>query len=186
MMPRRWVCPILFSLIAAATWFAGGAHANRIDRGPVVKTAKAGGKWRIAWDVRLGTVRGILTLKQSAAQLTGTFEEYGKTYPLTGSIQGQDITFEVPFSGPRPYTIEFKGAIDGPKMAGTSGLKGGGHVFLGHAGEVDEPQRPWTATRGLKHQNNAPGKPPDDDDDDDRRRPTIGLPTPGRQVSELR
>lgn len=165
MISRRWFQPILFSLVAAATWFAGAAQANRSDRSPVLKTAKVAGKWRIAWDVRLGTVRGILALKQSAAQVTGTFLEYGSTYSLSGSIQGQAITFEVPFPGPRPYTIEFKGTIDGAKMSGTSCLKGGGHGFLGHAGEVDEPQRPWTATRGLKRQNQSPDKPPDDDDD---------------------
>ena len=91
------------------------------------------------------------------------------SYPLSVSIQGQAITFDVPFGGPVPYAIEFKGTVDGEKMTGTSGLKGGGHVFLGHAGEVDEPDRPWTATKGLKRRNNAPGRPPVDDDDDDRR-----------------
>jgi hypothetical protein len=125
-----------------------------------------GGKWRIAWDVRLGTVRGILVLKQSANQVTGTFQEYGKTYTLSGSIQGRAITFEVPFPGPRPYTIEFKGTVEGGQITGASGLKGARNAFLGHAGEVDEPQRPWTATRGLKRPNDRPGKPPDDDDDD--------------------
>jgi len=164
MILRRSLQPILCSLIAASSWFAGGARANRIDRGPAIKTAKVGGKWRIAWDVRLGTVRGILVLKQSAAEVTGTFLEYGKTYPLTGSLQGQAITFDVPFTGQVPYTIEFKGTVERTKMTGTSELKGGGHGFLGHAGEVDEPQRPWTATKGLKRPNDAPGKPPDDDD----------------------
>jgi hypothetical protein len=127
---------------------------------------KVGGKWRIAWDVRLGTVRGILVLKQHGAQVTGTFEEYGKSYTLLGSIQGQAISFEVSFTGPRPYTIEFKGSVDGGRMRGTSHLAGGGHAFLGHAGEVDEPQRPWTATKGLKHPNDSPSKPPDNDEDD--------------------
>jgi len=28
---------------------------------------------------------------------------------------------------------------------------------------------PWTATKGLKHPNDAPGKPPKDDDDYSRR-----------------
>jgi hypothetical protein len=168
MILRRSLQPILCSLIAASSWFAGGARANRIDRGPAIKTAKVGGKWRIAWDVRLGTVRGILVLKQSAAEVTGTFLEYGKTYPLTGTVQGRAFDFEVPFGGPRPYTIEFTGTLDNGKMTGTSQLRGGGHGFLGHAGEVDEPQRPWTATRGLKHPSERPGKPPDDDDDDRR------------------
>ncbi|MGA7947845.1 MAG: hypothetical protein WBP65_16570 [Candidatus Sulfotelmatobacter sp.] len=169
MNQRRWSKPILSLLFAFATLSAGGAQASPSDEPPTLKnvklkTVKVGGKWRIAWDVRLGTVRGILVLKQQADQVTGTFEEYGKTYPLTGSLQGQAITFDVPFTGQVPYTIEFKGTVERTKMTGTSELKGGGHGFLGHAGEVDEPQRPWTATKGLKRPNDAPGKPPDDDD----------------------
>jgi len=155
-------------MLVAAAWFAGSAQAHPHDRGQMLKPAKVAGKWRMAWDVRFGTVRGILVLKQSGAGVTGTFLEYGKRYPLSGSIEGRSIAFEIPFSGPRPYTIEFKGTIDGTKMNGTSGLKGGGRGFLGHAGEVDEPQRPWTATRGLKQPNNTPDKRPADDDDDDR------------------
>jgi hypothetical protein len=169
MIPRKRLYLVLFSLLAAATEFTGGGQAKSIDHSPAFKNAKVAGKWRIAWDVRLGTVRGVLALKQTAAGLTGTFQEYGKTYPLSGSIQGPAITFEVPFPGPPHYTIEFKGTVERDKITGTSGLKGTGQAYLGHAGEVDEPQRPWTATRGLKRQNNAPGKPPDDDDDDDDR-----------------
>jgi len=162
--------PTLSLLLAFASLFAGGAQAtlqaSTNDQPPKLKTVKIGGKWRIAWDVRFGTVRGILVLKQHADQVTGTFEEYGKTYALSGSLQGQAITFDVPFGGPVPYTIEFKGTVDRKKMTGTSGLKGGGHVFLGHANEIQEPERPWIATKGLKHPNNAlPGKPPTDDDD---------------------
>jgi hypothetical protein len=132
-----------------------------------IKPAKIAGKWRIAWDVRAGTVRAVLDLKQKADQVTGTFEEYGKTYSLTGSLQGQAITFNVPFGGPVPYTIEFKGTVDhNKKMTGTSGLKGGGRVFLGHANEIQEPERPWIATKGLKHTLDHTGKPPKEDDDD--------------------
>ena len=170
MNQRRWIKPILSSLLAFATLYTAGAQASPGDQPATLKTVtlnpvKVGGKWRIAWDVRLGTVRGILVLKQHADQVTGTFEEYGKTYSLTGSVEGQAITFDVPFvGGPAPYTIEFKGTVDRKKMTGTSGLKGGERGFLGHAGEIDEPQRPWTATKGLKRPNDAPGKPPDDDD----------------------
>lgn len=172
MNQRKWIQPILSLLLAAVlaavTSLAAGAQASPSDRPALqtakLKTVKVGGKWRIAWDVRLGTVRGILDLKQHADQVTGTFEEYGKTYPLSGSIQGQAIIFDVPFSGPRPYTIEFKGTIERGKMTGTSASKGGGQVFLGHAGEVDEPQRPWIATKGLRRQLDSPNKRPDDDD----------------------
>ncbi|HXZ40249.1 MAG TPA: hypothetical protein VEG68_05870 [Terriglobales bacterium] len=168
--------PILCSLIAAGALFAGGAQAkangpNPGDTVPALKTvslkpAKVGGKWRIAWDVRLGTVRGILILKQRASQVSGTFEENGKTHSLAGSIQGHSITFQVPFTGTYPFTIEFNGTIDRGKMSGTSASVGGGPVYLGHGGEVDEPQRPWLAIKGLKHQLVSPNKPPKEDDDD--------------------
>jgi hypothetical protein len=173
MIQRKWLQRILFSLIVAAVFLVSGAHATPNGRGgTVLKTAKVRGKWRIAWDVRLGTVRGILDLKQSAAQVTGTFfEELNReTYSLSGDIQGKDITFDVTFPrGSRPYTIEFKGAVDGDKMTGTSSMNSAGQVYLGHGGEVEEPQRPWIATKGLKRPNNTPNKPPVEDDDDDHR-----------------
>ena len=113
-------------------------------------------------------------LRQSGDQLSGTFEENGQKFPLAGNIHGRAITFDVAFSGARPYTIEFKGAVDreGDDMAGTSAMKGDGHVFLGHAGEQVLPDRPWTATKGLKRPNNSPDQPPGDDDDDDDHPPS--------------
>jgi hypothetical protein len=104
MIQRKWLQPILFSLGVAAAFLVGGAQATG---GPALKTVKIQGKRRIAWDVRLGTVRGILDLKQSGSQLTGTFfEEFnGETYSLSGDIQGEDIAFEVTFpKGSRPFT----------------------------------------------------------------------------------
>jgi hypothetical protein len=167
MISLKWFRAILLSLIAVAAGFVGSAQANPPNPRPAVKTAKVQGKWRIAWDVRLGTVRGILVLKQNGSTVTGTFQDDRGSYPFSGTVQGQAITFDVSFTGPPPYTIEFKGSVDGEKISDTSGLQNGERGFLGHAGEINEPQRPWTATKGLKKQNNAPGKRPDDDDDDD-------------------
>jgi hypothetical protein len=76
-----------------------------------------------------------------------------------------------PLSRAPAYTIEFKGNVAKDKITGTSGCRAAGTGFLGHAGEVDEPRRPRTATRGLKHPNDAIGKPPDDDDRKPRQRP---------------
>jgi hypothetical protein len=166
MILGRLANTVLFLLVSLAS-------AQAADHDAAAKTANVSGKWRIAWDVRLGTVRGVLVLKQKADNLSGTFQEYGKSYPLSGSVRGRAVTLVVPFTGRYPYTIEFNGTVEGKKISGTSHSKDGGEVFLGHAGEVDEPQRPWTATRGLKNPNASPGKPPDDDDDDDRRRPYL-------------
>jgi hypothetical protein len=76
------------------------------------------------------------------------------------------ITFDVPFpGGEAPYMIEFKRTVDRDQMTGTSAMKGSGQVFLGYAGGVDEPQRPWTALKKLKRQLDYSAKPPKDDDD---------------------
>ena len=80
MNQRRWIKPILSSLLAFATLYTAGAQASPGDQPATLKTVtlnpvKVGGKWRIAWDVRSGTVRRILVLTRHA----GTFEEYGKT-----------------------------------------------------------------------------------------------------------
>ena len=167
-----WIQPILALLVAATTWFAGSAQASPSDQPPAPKTVKlkipkVGGKWRIAWDVRMGTIRGVLSLKQHADQVTGTFFENlnGQTYTLSGSLQGKNITFDIPFPSSKPYTIEFKGTVDGEKMTGTSASKGGGTVYLGHGGEIVDPQHSWIAIKGLKHQIDIAGKPPKDDDD---------------------
>ena len=168
----RLILLLMFAIIGLQAVPASSSGNVPLTRSAKAKPAKVQGKWQMAWDVRLGTVRGVLTLKQHADQVTGTFLENlnGQTYSLSGNVQGNGITFDVPFpGGSRPYTIEFKGAVDRGKMTGTSAMKGGGQVFLGHAGEVDEPQRPWIATKGLKRPNDSPGKPPDNDDDDDRR-----------------
>jgi hypothetical protein len=109
-------------------------------------TAEVTGTWQVDWVVRLGTVHATLRLKQDGSRITGTWEDR-VSYPVSGSVREKAIVFEVPFSGPRPYTIEFKGTVDGGKMSGTSQLKGGGNGFMGHGGEVMNPDRPWTAIR---------------------------------------
>ena len=163
---------IVLAFVVVAAWHAAHLPVNAADsptpNSATVKPANITGKWQIAWDVRLGTVRGIMDLKQKGNQVTGTFFEEitGLTYSVSGSLQGKDITFDVPFpDSERPYMIEFKGIVDRDKMTGTSAMKGSGQVFLGHAGEVDEPQRPWTALKGLKRELDHSAKPPKDDDD---------------------
>lgn len=162
---------LLFTLFLFSLVFAQLANSadNPAPKTVETKPAKVAGKWRLAWDVRLGTTRGVLNLKQRGNQVTGTFFEelINQTYSLSGALQGEDITFDIDFpGGTRPYLIEFKGTVDGKKktMTGTSALKGGGKVFLGHANEIVEPERPWLATKGMKPLNYT-GAPPKEDDD---------------------
>lgn len=163
------LCTVFLSFLASAP------RATSADTPSInavrVKLPKIAGKWRFAWDVRGGTARGFLNLKQKGDQVTGTFFEelVSHSFSLSGTLQGNDITFVIDFpGGTRPYAIEFKGSVDSKnkkRMSGTSALKGGGRVFLGHANEIQEPERPWIATKGTKEIYHK-GKPPTDDDDD--------------------
>jgi len=110
---------------------------------------KIGGAWQISWEVRLGTAHATLQLKQDGSKLSGTFLEMGVSSPLSGNVQSKNITFDVEFAGSRPYTIEFTGTVDGGKISGKSRAKGveGAGAYLGHGGEVVQPDHPWTASR---------------------------------------
>jgi hypothetical protein len=117
--------------------------------------ANVAGTWQVSWQVRLGTARATVQLKQDGSTLSGTFQEMAVSSNLTGGIQGKNISFDVHFPGPRPYTIEFTGTVDGEKISGKSFAKGveGAGAYLGHGGEVVQPDHPWTASRSPEHKN---------------------------------
>ena len=102
------------------------------------------GTWQISWDVRLGTAHATVQLKQDGGKLSGTFQQTAVSAPLSGSVQGKNISFDVDFPGPRPYTIEFTGAIDGEKISGKSRAKGveGGGAYPGTAAKSFSPTIP--------------------------------------------
>ena len=118
------------------------------------------GTWQMSWQVRLGTARATVQLKQDGSKLSGTFQEMGVSSRLSGTIQGKNISFDVDFPGPRPYTIEFIGNIDGEKMNGKSRARNveGAGAYLGHGGEVVLPDHPWTASRPPERQDQPSAK----------------------------
>jgi hypothetical protein len=141
-----------FAALAATFVFAGNLAlvAQAVapqDNG--ITTKNVNGKWQGSWEVRLGTARPIIEFQQDGEEITGTFQEKGKSSPLTGTLRGKDIYFEVQFASARPYTIAFTGSVDGEKMSGTSQAKdvGPSGAYLGHGGEVQQPQHPWQAVR---------------------------------------
>jgi hypothetical protein len=117
--------------------------------------AEVAGAWQVSWQVRLGTAHATVQLTQDGSKLSGTFEEMGVSSKLSGSVEGKNISFDVQFPGPRPYTIEFTGTVDGEKISGKSFAKGieGAGAYLGHGGEVVQPDHPWTASRPPKAKN---------------------------------
>jgi hypothetical protein len=116
---------------------------------PIPQPVDASGKWQVSWQARLGSTTGTLQLQQDGSKLKGTFQDLRGVSPLSGTITGKQISFEVQFAGARPYTIHFTGAVNDDKIEGTSQAVnvGGGGAYMGHAGEVQQPEHPWTAKR---------------------------------------
>src|ERR1700733_16166847 len=122
--------------------------------------AEVAGAWQVSWQVRLGTAHATVQLKQDGSKLSGTFEEMGVSSRLSGSIQGKEISLDVDFPGPRPYTIEFVGTVDGEKISGKSRAKNveGAGAYLGHGGEVVQPHHPRPASRPPDRQDQPSAK----------------------------
>ena len=119
---------------------------------PTSKTANpadVSGKWQVSWQGRLGTEQCTLQLQQDGTRLTGTLQDQRGLSPLSGTLGDKQISFEVNFQGPRPFTTRFKGTLNAAGMEGTSQAigVGGSGAYLGHAGEVVQPEHPWTAKR---------------------------------------
>ncbi|HEY1660153.1 MAG TPA: hypothetical protein VGG14_17510 [Candidatus Sulfotelmatobacter sp.] len=103
----------------------------------------------MSWTGRLGTEKCTLELQQDAAKVKGTFQDLRGNSSLSGTINGNKLSFQVEFKGPKPFTTRFTGSIDGDKITGTSQAVGvgGAGAYLGHAGEIVQPEHPWTAAR---------------------------------------
>jgi hypothetical protein len=91
----------------------------------------------------------MLVLKQQGSRVTGKILRGTVATPLTGTVNGSDISLLVNFSGAKPYSILFKGSVTGDSIQGISQAQNVGNsgAYMGHGGEIVQPDRPWTATR---------------------------------------
>jgi hypothetical protein len=154
----------VFLLMLASSILPAAAAGDAAVQSSAVQSPNVSGRWEVSWQARLGTDQAVVELQQSGSKLTGTFRDPHHTCPVSGTIEGKNISFEVEFQAARPYTIAFKGTLDGEKISGTSQAQnvGGKGAYLGHGGEIVEPEHPWTATRPadpptLKSQQAKPG-----------------------------
>jgi hypothetical protein len=96
----------------------------------VAQNAKIDGKWDLVLHGENGTMTPTLTFATAGGKLTGTMKGGSDDMPLTGTIDGNKITFMVSPHGEGPFT--FTGTVDGDSMKGTA--------LIGE-------ERDWTATR---------------------------------------
>jgi hypothetical protein len=153
---RRVLLAVITVPISLACCFAQGSGNVALAAAELVNVT---GKWEMLWTGRLGTEKCALELQQDSAKVKGTFQDLRGNSSLSGTIDGNKISFEVEFKGSRPFTTKFTGSIDGDKITGTSQAVGvgGAGAYLGHAGEIVQPEHPWTATRAKDASNPSAG-----------------------------
>ena len=121
--------------------------------------AKVAGSWQLSWQGRRGAQQGTLDLQQDGSKLTGTFQGPRGSSPLSGNVQGNQISFTVQMGGERRnFSMAFTGNVDGDKMSGsiTGGL--GGH---GGGQDGEHENHSWSATRQQGGANHSRGNPDD-------------------------
>jgi hypothetical protein len=93
----------------------------------------AAGTWKMAMQTPIGERKGTLTLQESGGALTGTFaaEEGGSIDIYGGKVAGKAVSWKADIKNPMPLTLEFSGAVDGDRIAGTVNAAVGSWPFSG-------------------------------------------------------
>jgi hypothetical protein len=144
---------VFVALLACAAIFLPLSGVGHTQPNPPTSTAASpadvSGKWQVSWQGRLGTEQCTLQLQQDGTKLSGTFQDQRGLSPLAGTVDDKQVSFEVQFQGPRPFTTKFKGTLDSGKIEGPSQAigVGGSGAYLGHGGEIVQPEHPWSAKR---------------------------------------
>jgi hypothetical protein len=116
--------------------------------------ANVAGKWQMSWQGRDGARQATLQLQQDGSNLTGTLDGERGSAPVTGTINGSNVSFTTEAKGGHHnFTVAYTGTVDGDKMTGTmqpQGGQSGGHG--GHHGGGQQ-NHSWTATRQSGNSN---------------------------------
>jgi hypothetical protein len=147
---------LLLILVLASGLWAQDAGQNSDQ------PANVAGTWQMSWQGRRGNEQGTLRIQQDGSKLSGSLDGPRGSSALTGTVQGNQVSFNVQMQGRRTFTVRYTGSLDGDKMSGTMQGRGGNS----DGGESQQQNRTWTATR----QQGNPGsqsRPEQDDGDAD-------------------
>lgn len=106
-------------LLSTALVFFLGALCLPAQHHAHGKSANVAGKWQLTLDSPHGTMQLPLQLKQKGSKLSGTAEHNGKSLPVTGSVEGNKVSFS--FEAMPDLSIDFSGTVEGDKMSGKAG-----------------------------------------------------------------
>jgi hypothetical protein len=149
--------PVVFvCLLVAPLLLAQDSESNNS------RPANIGGAWQLSWQGRGGSQQATIQIQQDGSKLSGTFQDSGGSSQLTGSVVGNNVSFNVQVQG-RPMTLAFTGTIDGDKMSGTFQPQGGGGGRGGRGG--GQGNHSWTGVR--QQGSGSQGEPEQNQEEDD-------------------
>jgi hypothetical protein len=81
----------------------------------------ADGTWNLTMNTPMGERRSTVTLSTSGGTLTGTQEAEGNTTEIAaGSVNGNEVSWQVSITNPMPLTLTFSGTVDEDRLNGTA------------------------------------------------------------------
>ena len=81
----------------------------------------ADGTWNLTMQTPMGVRTSKLTLSTSGGTLTGTQEADGNTTDIAdGTVNGNEVSWKVSITNPRPLTRTFNGTVDGNALNGNA------------------------------------------------------------------
>jgi len=147
---------IMFAVAASVTQAQTPAQespgSEAVSKSAQVDPSDVSGSWQVSWQGRLGTEQAVLRIYIHDDQLTGTLQSIHGISSVSGKLERERVILDVHFESSRPYTIRFSGTVKGGKIEGTSQAVGmpGSSAYMGHGGEIVQPEHPWSAKRAAE------------------------------------
>jgi len=78
----------------------------------------ADGTWNTTINSPMGVQQGTLTIATSGDSFTGTLKGAQGEQPISGKVDGNNLSWSSQLTQPFPITLEFTVTVDGDKMSG--------------------------------------------------------------------
>ncbi len=116
---------MLLALSCAIVVF-GAARLKAADQ------ASVAGTWEITSEGRNGPQTQTLTIQQDGGTIKGTLSGRMGDTPITGTVDGNTIKFQVKRETPNgTFTMDYTATVDGDSMKGKTHTERGDHDFTG-------------------------------------------------------
>jgi hypothetical protein len=90
---------------------------------PVSAQANAAGEWTVSFTAPLGTMEFTMIVAQNGAKLTGHLTSDIGEFPLTGTVDGNQVTIVWTLNDQgKAIEITFSGKLEGDSIQGTAKL----------------------------------------------------------------